>query len=220
MIPRSLENGAAVLAELGQRLYAAGQLPATSGNLSVRLDEKSCAITASGTDKGRLERAGVLAVDLSGAPLGAGHPSAETLLHTQLYDRFAAVGAVLHTHAPAAVVLSRLRPRCRELELRGYELQKALRGAPDPERSLFVPIFENDQDIGRLAAEVGAYLDRHPQRQSWGYLIRGHGLYVWGEDEVEAWRHLEALEYLLRCELELLRYGAAGGAAVGEGGGT
>src|SRR5262245_35414665 len=65
---RSLEIGARALAELGRRLYAAGQLPATSGNLSLRLDAQSCAITASGTDKGRLEAGDMLAVDLRGQP--------------------------------------------------------------------------------------------------------------------------------------------------------
>jgi methylthioribulose-1-phosphate dehydratase len=28
-------------------------------------------------------------------------------------------------------------------------------------------------------------------------LIRGHGLYVWGEDVFSAKRHIEAVEYLL-----------------------
>ena len=41
------------------------------------------------------------------------------------------------------------------------------------------------------------------------YLIRAHGLYAWGADASEAWRHLEALEYLLRCELDARRLAAA-----------
>jgi methylthioribulose-1-phosphate dehydratase len=51
-----------------------------------------------------------------------------------------------------------------------------------------------------LAAQVDAVLDKGPM---WGYLIDGHGLYAWGRDMHEARRHLEALEFLLGCELEL-----------------
>ena len=38
-----------------------------------------------------------------------------------------------------------------------------------------------------------------------GYLIDGHGIYAWGRDMPEARRHLEAFEFLLACELDLLR---------------
>ena len=37
------------------------------------------------------------------------------------------------------------------------------------------------------------------------YLIDGHGIYTWGRDMPEARRHLEALEFLLGCELDLRR---------------
>jgi methylthioribulose-1-phosphate dehydratase len=37
------------------------------------------------------------------------------------------------------------------------------------------------------------------------YLIDGHGAYAWGATMGEARRHLDALEFLLRCELELRR---------------
>jgi methylthioribulose-1-phosphate dehydratase len=42
---------------------------------------------------------------------------------------------------------------------------------------------------------------------SWGLLVRGHGLYAWGRDMAEARRHLEGLEFLFACQLELRRLG-------------
>ena len=33
------------------------------------------------------------------------------------------------------------------------------------------------------------------------YIIRGHGIYVWGETLQQAWHYLEALEYLFELEL-------------------
>jgi methylthioribulose-1-phosphate dehydratase len=63
-----------------------------------------------------------------------------------------------------------------------------------------VPVLPNTQDMPTLAAQVDALLDT---QCLWGYLIDGHGLYTWGCDMAEARRHLEALEFLLGCELDL-----------------
>ena len=41
-----------------------------------------------------------------------------------------------------------------------------------------------------------------------GYLIRGHGVYVWGPSMDGALARLEALEFLLCCELERRRLAA------------
>jgi methylthioribulose-1-phosphate dehydratase len=58
-----------------------------------------------------------------------------------------------------------------------------------------VPIFGNAQDIPVLAVEVEAMLDRSPAVH--GFLLRGHGLYTWGEDLAQARRHVEIFEFLL-----------------------
>ena len=75
-------SAAGAIAAVGRELYGRGWLPATSGNLSVRLGPDSCAITVSGCDKGRLTADDIMRVDLAGEPLSSGRPSAETLLHT------------------------------------------------------------------------------------------------------------------------------------------
>jgi pyruvate/2-oxoglutarate dehydrogenase complex dihydrolipoamide dehydrogenase (E3) component len=64
--------------------------------------------------------------------------------------------------------------------------------------ALDLPLVGNDQDIPRLAAMLAGRLDHAPL----GYLIRGHGVYVWGPDMDAALARLEALEFLLACELE------------------
>jgi methylthioribulose-1-phosphate dehydratase len=109
------------------------------------------------------------------------------------------VGAVLHTHSVNATVLSRLTPGD-HLPLEGYELQKAFAGVATHESTVLVPIFDNDQDIARLAAKVQPWLDAHPECP--GYLIRGHGLYTWGARMSDALRQIEAFEFLFECELK------------------
>jgi len=184
-----------------RELSLAGWTPATSSNFSRRLDERHAAITVSGRDKGRLTEADIMVVDFDGNAVGSEHrPSAETLLHTQLYKRFPGVGCVLHTHSKAQTVASRLYAGAGHVHLEGYELLKAFPGTSTHEAALDIPVLPNSQDMRTLAAQVDALLDQQPM---WGYLIDGHGLYAWGQDMAEARRHLEAFEFLLGCELEL-----------------
>lgn len=187
--------------QAGQFLYSRGWSPATSSNYSTRLSAEQALLTVSGRHKGELTAEDVLAVDWQGQSLEAGKkPSAETLLHTQLYQWQAEIGAVLHTHSNDACVLSLLEQGT-ELRLHGYELQKAFTGYTTHESTLVVPIFANDQTIPRLAAQVQQWLDTHPDCV--GYLIRGHGLYTWGAQMSDALRHIEAFEALFACELKL-----------------
>lgn len=195
-------RAAQALCDYGRILYSRGWSPATSSNYSVRLNEQCCALTSSGKHKGELTPADILVVNWKGHALTPGKPSAETLLHTQLYQRDPAIGAVLHTHSPLAVVLSQIWPH-NQLQLSGWELQKAFAGETTHEDTLSFPLFANDQDIARLAAEVEQHMNNEGQGHA--YLIRGHGVYTWGKDLAECFRHLEALENLLGYQLELLK---------------
>ena len=200
-----LRQLAGVLIENVREMAAAGLTPATSSNFSCRLDDRHAAITVSGRDKGRLTEADIMVVDFDGKAVGSElRPSAETLLHTQLYRRFPEVGCVLHTHSRAQTVASRLFAGAGHVRLEGYELLKAFHGNTTHEASIDVPVLPNTQDMPTLAAQVDALLDERPM---WGYLIDGHGLYAWGRDMAEARRHLEAFEFLLDCELQLRALG-------------
>ena len=196
----SLTQKADTLIAIGRDLHARGWVPATSGNFSMRLTPSTVLVTASGTHKGHLERDDFLAVDLSGKPLHSGKPSAETLLHTQLYALLPWVETVLHCHSPNATLLSRLLPGD-VLTLCDYELLKAFRGVDTHATTVDIPIFANTQNIPTLAREVDACLSARPDIPA--YLIRGHGVYTWGATADECMRHLEALDFLMGCELQM-----------------
>ncbi len=189
----------------GQR----GWTPATSSNFSVRLDADHCAVTISGRDKTRLTADDLMVVDLAGKPAGDhgdAQPSAEAGLHLALYRRDHGIGAVLHTHAPNAVLTTRLQPEAERIRLAGYELLKAFTGVATHDTALDIPIIGNSQDIAALAREADRRLEA-TAGICWAYLIRDHGVYAWGADLAAALRHLEALDYLLGIELELARLG-------------
>ena len=183
-------------------LNSQGWTPATSSNFSQRLDNSYCAITVSGKHKGKLTFADIMVVDLDGKPQDEKKPSAETLLHTSLYAWDESIGAVLHTHSLNSTLISLLTDKS-HWRLEGYELQKAFAGINTHESAIDIPIFNNTQDIASLAKEVINYLNGGVQ--CWVYLIKGHGVYAWGEDMASALRHLEAIEYLMECELQIMR---------------
>ena len=152
----------------GERLDRFNWVPATAGNISVRLGDGRVAITRSGGHKGFLRPEGVIAVGLDG------HSLANTVLSRAATDRLA---------------------------LAGYELLKAFPGLATHEARVEVPVFDNDQDIERLQSEVDRRWDGLAEVPP-GYLIRGHGVYVWGPNMATARLRLEALEFMLACELE------------------
>jgi methylthioribulose-1-phosphate dehydratase len=196
-----LNDCAHQLIENVRELAALGWTPATSSNFSLRLDEAHIAITVSGRAKGKLGEDDVMVVDLQGQPVATTQrPSAETLLHTQLYARFPDVGCVLHTHSLNQTLASRVYAGAGHVRFEDYELIKAFRGQDTHATTMDVPVLPNNQHMPNLAAQVDVLLDCGPL---WGYLIEGHGLYAWGADMVEARRHLEAFEFLLACELEM-----------------
>lgn len=192
---------AAELVEVGRSLYARNMVPATSGNLSARLSSGELAITVSGSHKGRLSDTDIMRVDAQGGSLDERRPSAETLLHVQVYQQFPEARVVLHPHSVNATLLSRLTSA--HVVLQDYELIKAFPGVDSHACQVVVPNFPNDQDIARLARRVAAYMqDSGPL---FGYLIAGHGFYTWGDTLDAALRHLEAFEFLFECELRMRR---------------
>jgi methylthioribulose-1-phosphate dehydratase len=208
-IPASLfESCADAIADTARELAALGWTPATSSNFSMRIDADHAAITISGRHKGRLGRDDIMLIDMHGHGVGTdARPSAETALHTQIYRRWPDMWAVLHTHSRTQSVASRLFAGDGVIRLQGWELQKAISGYTTHDSVLEIPVFPNTQHMPELVARVDAWLDAGKPLHA--YLIDGHGIYTWGRDMAETHRHLEALEFLLGCELDLKKLRAS-----------
>ena len=193
------ESAATALVDAGKQLYQQGMVPATSGNFSAKLTDGQLAITVSGRHKGKLTVDDIMRVDAQGQSLDGRRPSAETLLHVGIYDRYPDARVVLHPHSVNATVLSRLCGGW--LDLQDYELLKAFPGINTHDCKVRVPVFANDQDITRLSKKVDDCLAE--MEAAHGYLIKGHGFYTWGESMEDALRHVEAFEFLFECELQI-----------------
>jgi methylthioribulose-1-phosphate dehydratase len=194
------QTAAQSICEVGRFLYSKGWCPATSSNFSVRIDHDYTAITASGKHKGELTEEDILLIDLNGKAIQSNlKPSAETFLHTGLYQRDKTIKSVLHTHSVNATVLSRLYEKQGFIRVEDFEVLKALPNIETHETFLNIPIFPNTQDIATLSKEVDQYLDNNPH--TFGYCIAGHGFYTWGNNLNAARRHIEAFEFLFECAI-------------------
>ena len=185
------------LIDAGRILHTLGMTPATSGNFSCRMADGSIAITVSGTHKGQLTIDDIMCIRDDGNSIDNRSPSAETKLHLQLYNRYPEINAVLHPHSKAATITAKIAGK--NIVLEGYELLKAFEGINTHELRFNIPIFENDQNISRLATCIDNYMDDNDRIHA--YVIRGHGFYCWASTVKAAINHCEALDFLLQCEL-------------------
>jgi len=199
--PEQFYHLADALIHAGKIIDKNGWCPATSGNFSARLANGNIAITVSGKHKGHLHHGDIMLIDKHGNSLDGKKPSAETLLHVQLYARFADVNAVLHPHSLNSTLISMQRKK--KVVLKNYELLKAFNGITTHETRIIVPVFENNQNIPELAEQIDEYMNHN--EDIYAYLIAGHGLYTWGNDVGETLRYLEALDFLFACELQTKR---------------
>lgn len=187
-----------VKAELAERDWFFG----TSGNLSIRVGSSplSFLVTASGKDKRKTTFEDFLLVDSDGKPAEDTHlkPSAETLLHSEIYRRTDA-GCCLHVHTVDNNVISELYGDNGKVVFKGQEIIKAF-GLWEENAELHLPIIPNHGDIPLLTTE----LVPHIHGDSGAVLIRNHGITVWGKNAFEAKKYLEAYEFLFNYHVKLL----------------
>jgi L-fuculose-phosphate aldolase len=87
----------------GRRLAERGLIAGTDGNLAARCGPDRLLVTPTGRDKGELEPADLVEVDLAGNVVrGAGSPSSELGMHLAILSLRPDVHAVVHAHPPVA----------------------------------------------------------------------------------------------------------------------
>lgn len=195
--PEELADSVAAAAK---GFYDRGWALGTGGNFSAlsSRDPLRLIITASGVDKGKLDRSTFVLLDEQGnIKKGTGKPSAETGLHYAIYNRTSA-GAVMHTHSVWSTVLSEKYLAAGEIRIRGLEMLKGLAHVNSHDHEEVFPVVQNSQDITALAQVVHGLFDKSPQMHA--FLLAGHGLTTWGRTVAEARRHVEIIEFLLEAQ--------------------
>ncbi|MDQ7055773.1 MAG: methylthioribulose 1-phosphate dehydratase [Persephonella sp.] len=191
-----------ILNDIKVKLYNRGWFPATSGNLSYKLhhDPLYFAITSSGKDKGTVTHEDVIFVDKDAKPIEKTRlkPSAETKIHSQIYQKTDA-GCIIHIHTVNNNFVSSVFSEEGSVPLKDMEMIKAL-DIWEENAYIKVPIVENFFDLDKLAEEAGKAINISVP----GLLIKNHGIYVWGRNEFEAKRHIEAFEFMFEYMKEMI----------------
>lgn len=184
-----------------------GWSPGTSTNYSFLhpSGDGRIVISMSGVDKTYFSENDFLEVGSEGSPtteFSKTKPSAETLIHCELYQLFSSTHYILHTHSLAGTILSNRKEWDGGISFEGYEVLKGLPGINTHEAQIELPVFANDQDMERFRLVLR---ENKEKLRVNGFLMAKHGLYAWGDSLFEAKRHLEIYEFLLTCELNLLQ---------------
>lgn len=87
-------------------MNATGLNSGSSGNLSVRLDDRRCLITPSGMAYEAMTPDDIAVLDESGRWSGPARPSSEWRFHRDILKARPEVGAILHTHSRHATALA------------------------------------------------------------------------------------------------------------------
>ncbi len=191
----AMMDARAGLAAAGRRLDRLGFVPATDGNLSLRIGPDRLLVTPSGRPKGDLGEDDFLVTDLDGRVVeGSGVPSSELPMHLAVYRGRPDVGAVVHAHPPTASGFS----------VAGIDLtppilpEILLTVGPVPLTSYATP------GTGEIPLSIAPFLDRHD-----AFLLANHGVLTLGKDLPEALHRMERVEHLARVALVARLLGGA-----------
>lgn len=194
------------LALLVRTMNSFGHNPATSGNYSLRskTSPEIALVSESGIDKSKFTEENFLPLYYKTRKMlenysDSGRKSSdETDIHLTIYQ-ITNANCVLHSHLLDSLLFADLFHDQDFASLKNLELLKGFKNIKTHEIEIKVPIFDNTQDIKSLAEIVKPAI--LSQENNYGLLLRGHGIYVWGESVEEAKRHLEVFEYLFKYYL-------------------
>ena len=171
----------AELVRSGRLLFERGFCPATSGNLSVRLDPWRIMITPTGVSKAEMKPDDMVIISPEGARRFARrNPSSEKDLHLLVYRLRPDVNAVVHAHPPKATAFA----------CAGIALDQPL--ASEFSQSLgSVPLAGyGTPGTPELAASVASLVPSHS-----AILMANHGVVAYGSDLFDAHSKMELVEH-------------------------
>lgn len=170
----------AELVAAGRRLMAEGLVARSWGNLSLRLDAKTMAITPSGIPYADLREDMIVVVDIeTGEWSGGWKPSGERALHRAIYSTRAKVGAIVHSHQSAASACASARV-----------------SVPAPWGEVPCAAYALPSTPALAKATVAALRDRP------AVLLANHGVFAVGADMGEAFDRARDLETACASYLE------------------
>jgi L-ribulose-5-phosphate 4-epimerase len=189
--------------EANRDLVAHGLVTLTWGNVSgVSRDREAVVIKPSGVPYDDLRPADMVVVDLATGEVidGKLRPSSDTPTHRVLYQKFASVGGITHTHSPRATAFAQAR---RDIPCFGTTHADHFFGPVPVTRPLTEEEIAQDYEwnTGLVIVERFAGLD---PLATPGVLVASHAPFAWGKDVDDSVKNAVTLEAVAGMAIDTL----------------
>lgn len=163
-----------------RRLYRQKLTTTSGGNISVRVDEQTIAVTPAAIDKGRMRESEVALMTLAGEMLTPElKASSETKMHLRIYEECPHVSAIVHAHPMTASAFSASEtPINLEILAESYAILGKMAIAP----YALTGTPELADCVARTCQEANCVL------------MKNHGVVALGRTLLEAFDRLELIE--------------------------
>ncbi len=183
------------LVRFSRRISRLGFAPGTSGNLSIRLDEKCILSTPTGMSKALVRAADMVVVDLKGRLLsGTRKVTSEIGMHLAIYEQRQDVSAVIHSHPPIATAFA-----CSGRALDEVLCQEAIMTVGTVPLAPYATTGTDE-----VAASLIPYIPQHD-----AMLLANHGAVTSGKSLLDAFMKMETVEHLAHVALVAHQLGSA-----------
>ncbi|MCA9257731.1 MAG: L-ribulose-5-phosphate 4-epimerase [Planctomycetales bacterium] len=188
-----LENLKEEVCQANLDLVAHGLVTLTWGNVSgLSEDRELFAIKPSGVSYDDLKPSDIVIVSVSTGETveGSLRPSSDTPTHRLLYQQFAGIGGVTHTHSFKATTFAQAR---REIPCFGTTHADHFYGTVPVTRPLSQQEIEDDYEVYTGHVIVERFADLDPVAMP-GVLVASHAPFAWGKNAADSVKNAVALE--------------------------
>lgn len=194
------QNIKELICELCRQFYTLGWVSGTGGGISIREGDKIY-MAPSSVQKERIKPEDVFELDLkgevckapeSGLKLSECHPLFMNAY--QLRD----AGAVIHSHSLNAMMATLLFNDT--FKISNFEMLKGIKGYGAFD-TLEVPIIPNTAREAELTESMREAMIKNPKTSA--ILVKGHGVYVWGDTWAKAKTQAECYDYLFATAVKM-----------------
>jgi L-ribulose-5-phosphate 4-epimerase len=173
-------------------LVAHGLVTLTWGNVSgISDDRRHLVIKPSGVSYDEMRPEHMVVVDLDGRVVeGNLRPSSDTPTHVLLYQYFADIGGITHTHSRHATMFAQAR---REIPCFGTTHADHFHGPVPVTRPLTPAEVDAAYEVNTGRVIIERFRDLDPAAMP-AVLVAGHAPFAWGRDVAESVKNAVALE--------------------------
>ena len=189
------------LAKIGKDFHHRGWMAGTAGNLSARSNnsEDCFWITSSGLPKGQLDKHDFILMDYKSNEIRQrfydhAKPSAETDIHSTIYNLFPHARACFHIHSVDACIAS-AHITAGQMRLPPLEMIKGL-GVWQQDPVVSLNLFDNLFNVAEISQQIQTRFRDNPPAIP-ALMIRNHGVTVWGDSLQQTYNRVEVIEFIM-----------------------